>query len=470
MNNPLSKVTVGMYEIHSRILSTSSKCYKAGNFTDFTISTPNGITFKCNKIIFCHQSTWFYNYFKNNQENEILLPFCDDTTVESFISFFYDGKIVLNQSNVIVYLKYAIFYEVEKLQMIVDLFLGRAVNQTNVLHFVKSMISNGLSKYACKYSQMLADILLKDKDALRTQLFSIITSDILYMILRTPKVQEYFGKQKIIEFIDEFDLMKPITSIEDKDNLESLIDWNDKSSYMYFTKYQCNWVTPKTSRKFYSKILDVRRNDNKIFQNESSNAGDKIFRWYPYLWIHNIALAIEVDKSPNVNIVEFFSTLGILKQPINPYDFGFLQISSTPPISNLFLAKNALKKDDSYFLSQDMMFETNKSPFFSIYIDKDAKFLPNEITIYSNIKIKLSDYEYRIQPYPQTVKLTGENSDGKLVDIITSLPFIDGIAKSTYRDKSTFTKFIITMNGEEKGGGNVLRIRALDINGRFLPN
>ena len=167
MNNPLSKVTVGMYEIHSRFLSTSSKCYKAGNFTDFTISTPNGITFKCNKIIFCHQSTWFYNYFKNNQENEILLPFCDDTTVESFISFFYDGKIVLNQSNVIVYLKYAIFYEVEKLQMIVDLFLGRAVNQTNVLHFVKSMISNGLSKYACKYSQMLADILLKDKDAFK---------------------------------------------------------------------------------------------------------------------------------------------------------------------------------------------------------------------------------------------------------------------------------------------------------------
>ncbi|KAH0792218.1 BTB/POZ domain containing protein [Histomonas meleagridis] len=314
---------------------------------------------------------------------------------------------------------------------------------------------------------MLADKLILNNDKIREQLFNSICPKVLFSILKEEKVRQFYSQDKIIEFIDEFNDINPITNIDDKKDLESLINWGDPFAYFYFTKNRCDWTTPKTSRRFLNKVLEIRRRDLMTFSKEANGASDKVSRWYPYVWLHNIAYAQPIGQTPEVKLVEFMSTLGIAKVPINPEAFGFLQIDATEPIHEIFAPRNAVSQDDTYYLSKDMSKEEN-GPYYSIYISEDAKFLPSQFILDSNIPKLFKGERYRDQPYPKSVMLSG-GSKGDDNPLFSSVLLEDGKASVKLITKDSLSFLKVTMNGEENGGGRVFRIKQIDFIGRFLP-
>lgn len=136
--------------------------------------------------------------------------------------------------------------------------------------------------------------------------------------------------------------------------------------------------TPAKTRRHYCEILDIRRTNVSIWYGYSRTAKIRgsVSRWFALKWLQLIQDAefpkteltppspplllareqIDVEalrKWPPLvdDLLLFARTLGVYLPGIDAVAFGLVQVASSPPISPMFAAKNALLEDGNWFLT-----------------------------------------------------------------------------------------------------------------------
>ncbi|OHT04525.1 hypothetical protein TRFO_27969 [Tritrichomonas foetus] len=460
------------YHINTRIIPKALEYLNNKQFID-CILTDGQYKYNAHKIILSQQSQWFFNYFDRHPTldaiQEVPIPFNPNDIMKNLIEFLYSQPLRLTIDNAVTYLKASEVYGIAKLKMVITSYLSDVVhNQNLILKITKQFTEYGLIDSAIEYVGELATILCESPKHKRRIVYDSICPEILAAILKNKKFNKYSETGKI-EIIDEFVGDKQLTENE-KQSLETVIDWSKEKSYLHFVRNSCNWVTAATSRPLIKKILDIRRKDINIFEEEMKNpTSSMISRWYPFVWAECIANATECTKSPTIDVVSYANRLGkITSKSYSPVKYGLLQANATPQFAQLFGVENALHDSDSnYYLSQDMSFDANyHKPFYSLLFSPSSHFFPTKITIRSDIPRKLDTK----RQYPKAIILEGNTGAGQLTDpICDNVEFKDGIADQQLKLNVPVASLKITLKGEEANGGSMLRIRYIDVKGYFMP-
>ena len=463
---------------------------KLGNFIDCVLVYGDE-RICCHRHVLARYSGWFKNYFeehndeffgdgngiKQNYVQEILIPLNPNNVMKQIVDFLYKGHIHFTTELIVSYLYCADFYKISTLEKIAQYQFNelKNVSHETTLFFAKRLIDYNLTSMYLQLAPIIAtqlsNILKKQPTKLvKNDIFKSLNPKLFRKVLEEPAVKDLSDYAKA-QLIDEYVCEDMKLTEEDKEDLASTINWDDKASYKILVSFDCDWVPSKISRNLYKQILDVRRHNidilDKTTQQINNNSKDDhlfVNRWFLFPWIHVIRYSKKCDSNPKINIVDFISRLGFLNHKIDAVGYGLFSTSSSKPISSNYQSKYAFS-DQDYFLTA----LADELPYIAVDFGKHSRV--------SGTKLKLRCHnktEKGIErPYPNPFCVIGtlgnqetlhassieyknlqDDKKYKLLDINPEIPF------QTLK---------VAQESSTEAGFNVLRVLDFEIVGRFLP-
>lgn len=492
------------FHIKHTLLSRTYQFLTRKQFTDCILKDGNN-TFPAHRLILSQRSTFFKSYFENHPQNDgnyqIDLPFNDQNIIKLAIDFMYSQTIVVNMKNIMPVIKASDVYGIDDLRTRAFAFLKKELtNQPDItfLRIVKEFANLDLVYIFLQQDECierLAGLLINaDMPSKLHQIFDSITPLILAKALKCyrfndPKIKidkiliidrftNFYVTKKIEESKEKTNQIKElnlnsILSNEEKLALESVFTW-EETDFKRFLHYKCDWVSDSTSRNCINSIINNRRNIIKNFESEIQNNSSKADsnKWYTFIWTSAIANSVLVDKSPEVNIISFLNTLGNYidnQNAINPGRYRLIEVNSTPAMDKHFDPTNAIwLNEKKYYLSNIIMNGSSKDaqPFYSFNLGESVNFEITELIIESNIP-RCKDGK---RQFPDIVRIEGITCQNQITKpVYEKIKYGDeGKCSANLHFDSPISQIKITMIGEERNGGNFLRIKFIDAKGHFI--
>ena len=469
-------------------------------------------------LLLSKYSKWFKEQLsqlerKRNEPVIIDLPVNPNSAMQAVIEAFYSGRLNLTIKNATSILKIGVFYGIDPITQIVRHFIQKNLNPTTALVYAAELINLDLIVDAQKLSKCIAGELHEivhspgvPRQISKEQIFkavsdgrvfaSIIKEAIFSKDITDGKtVHPALTEEQKVEIIDEYVGDKDIKIEDEKEQLASAINWDSPNSYKYLVHYKCDWVPPRISRKLLYKILNARRENSKVFKEDSNHANSKLSRWFPFAWIQVTADAIPTKETPLVYVNKFISTFGGCTSPINPSDFGFINANDDHPYtgevySPHFHPKKMLEHSQDYFSALN----SGSVPSATVNYGDIVKIKPKDIFIDCCIPFRPKKQptpqslstQPTFQPLPQKLVLTTSLPNEKIKKSFT-ISLNQPVEKTAqtnqvgntirepadprptiYSFDTPFSKFTIGL--PDKAEETILRIRKVDIYGQFIPN
>lgn len=467
--------------------------------TDCILKDGNNI-FHAHRLILSQRSEWFKKYFKDHPQNgndcQVLLPFNNQNVIKNIIDFIYNQVIKVNFGNIMSIIKAADVYGIEDLKKHALSYLKIELTKLtdhSFLKIVKEFVDYDLDNIFIQQAdsiERLSSLLLNSDVRQMNNIFNSISPVILARILKTQKFKD--PKQKIdrLTMIDNFTnfyIQKKveqntsknkysILTQEEKSAFENVFTWGE-NDYIRFLRYKCDWVTDSTSRRNINTVINNRRTMISNLASEitkSSNSKLETCNWYPFVWISAVSNCNLTDSSPHVNIISLLNTLdGFIdnQKAINPGKYNLIKIDSSPELNKHFNRNNAVwLENSSYYLSKTQINESSSvadiQPFYSFNLGECAHFEVSELIIESNIpRCKNGKRQF-----PDKVKIEGIKCDGQITEpVYDNIKYdAEGKCKTAIHFKSPIAQIKLSMVGEERNGGSLLRIKFIDANGHFI--
>lgn len=444
--------------LRSRLPVRAHEFFKQGFFLDVTLVSPYD-RYRANRIFLANSSSYFRRVFQSNPGPEIEIPFDEGNIMKEVLNFLRSDKLTFTMRNFHFILKAAEVYEIPSLRDAALFCLRERVDTksfSNTVKFIaRSLIDVGLDDIACEYAPLFVSEMNHPAN-----IFGYLSPRLLAAVLSQPDMNKVPLDDKVA-IIDDFIGDSKPTDERDMRVLEKFVDWTRPESYKLFTRFKCEWVTASTARPMLSKLLDVRRRTLAAMKAEVERAAPVVGRWFPMSWMSSISNGIDETASPIVDIVKFASTLGgAISQPVNPADFGLIQVSSTEPMHSDYSAKNVLVGNDSYFLSKDLMF-TQEKGFVKLELGQNARFVIKRVVIDSEIPRPIGSK----RAYPAAVEMKVRNGKDALVPEIV---LYNGKGDVKIKEDVPCSMALFTMLGKSANGGAVMRVKNVELTGHFL--
>jgi hypothetical protein len=217
-------------------------------------------------------------------------------------------------------------------------------------------------------------------------------------------------------------------------------------------------------------MLDARREIQKQFEAECRRMKGRINRWFLFAWTNKICEGRVSEDKPRIQIVNFASTLGVLKSQINPHDWGLIRVVSSPPLTPNYAGRNALT-EDRYYANKDTSLEVSnpEAPFISFDLGEAAWFRVLHVKLDSHlVRHQRSNLPQLVRAYPKSLHLTGDGVE-KQVALGNAVFDQDGVAELEVKDGVIKSRITARMEATSSAGGSVLRLRHVEFVGQFLP-
>ena len=504
-----------LYSIH--IPFNFAKYKENDIFVDCDYSL-NGQQYHAHKIVLSFYSSLFREYFASTNESHIPIPFGEDY-FQDMIDFFYTRKVDLSDDKIdklIQLYAMSVIYGVKTLETIVFSFIEKVLQQneaekplTIVLSLTKAYKDIKLNQSeAANYKNIYNNfenllrtqtnfinsitrlIAPKNEDAkfFFQELFEstrsylapvkISQNDDLNLFFRsvTPFLlsetlkQLKLSNEQNAKIIDACVKTMSNLSKKDKEDLQTVINWEDDKAYLLFATYDMKWVTDDVARDNLQKLINARSTSLDAFVERANNMEfDNISNWYTISNLELIRSSKNETELPNIDAPWFIGTFGNVSQIYyNPILFRFVDDRSSPCLGpdnfkQLFSSYTFLEPDpkDSteYYVSSP-----NSNPQISI------SFLQNNFLVFS-AKI----YSVPQKPKYQNVELSINSEFIQSKTIPHSED--DNKGKNIHEDSNC-----VTFQLEEPKAANsisfsmrttsphIFRVKYIEIFGHFLPN
>ena len=313
MNNDVS--------INERIESKLKYFQENDTFTDINLILPNNSIIKAHRVVLAHYSIFFNEWLKKQPYSRNLIEFnvCFDidNLFSIMISFFYDNSIIDKPKNRSSLYALAVIYQVHSLEQIMKSQIIKDLSISTVLGYLfpfsrlklhpniknqYTMIFNSFSQLYSKIDFIISYISQNIKQLSKKCIFSSINPHILYLILsKIP--QDIFSDFQKIDFIESYFVYYSYQfSNEEKQLLESVIDFSDSNSYLYFNSFSLEWITDATYRRLVSILLNQRRSTLNFFKKTISNSSIYHSLCLPFSYLSdNINNNINNNLNNNIN-------------------------------------------------------------------------------------------------------------------------------------------------------------------------
>ncbi|KAK8846266.1 member 7 [Tritrichomonas musculus] len=454
-------------------------------FTDCILKDETQNEHPAHAIILARRSTFFREYFQNNNPvngNYVIEIKCNGQTINDLLAFVYSQTINVNYKNIVSLIKASQECGVNDLKEKAFQFLNPRIpllNDNVVLRIIKDFINNGLDKVLISQNQIMRRLttLLINADTAqkKNQIYDSISPLILARLLR-PDSFDNNAKIDKASLIDEFmvrykqnfperDASSLLTN-EEKQEFES--DFESQNLTKLFIHCRCDWLTDATTRRCITQIINQRRNAINNFSQAINNVQENTSQWYPFIWASKIATQIQDGPvNTTVNIVKSLNTFdGFLdaQKPISPLKYGFVKVEASKELNKHFNPENAIWLDNSkYYLSNE---PANGELHYTLCLGDKSRFQVEQLEIESD----LSRIKGKRRQFPDAVKIEGFQCNGE--------PVQSSHQKESFNDEgkcivnlgfqSPISKLKISMVGEERNGGNLLRIKFIDLKGHFI--
>ena len=298
--------------------------------------------------------------------------------------------------------------------------------------------------------------------------------------------------------IDEFHLISPIDNEEDKESLAALFNnFQDENAYLYIVHHKLNWAPSKMTFPLYRKVLALKRESSRKFQENLSNVEQPTSRWISVHWLSTILYAKDSSDIEAYDAIDFCRSFGGKIHNANPLTFGFLHSECSTPlglednssIPKRYIAhygpQGALMPNNQYFTS------INVGAFLNISFGERAFFRIQKIEIESvpkadgdkkmakrpNQSLKI-DRTKRLG-YPDSLKISLNSPNSTELKELhrDNIKYIyneeQGIDKAEYivgddeSDDFVANNLKVTLSSKNKAGGIILRLGRVEVDGFF---
>ncbi|KAH0794579.1 BTB/POZ domain containing protein [Histomonas meleagridis] len=452
-----------------------------------------GKRYPAHRVILAKFCSWFKKYFiehpkQGNAPLEVELPVDPtDQSLDQFLDIIYRGRAHIDVMNIPPLLKMADFYDVPVLREIMRRSYTAANNDSTLIHFVTEFIKLDLTDDAIRLAPSLARNFKKVLDGeklvifTKEQFFNAVSPKVLAAVLNDQcfsNKTQYPDTLKV-ELIDEFVGDTKITDITDQRALASCIDWTEPNSKYHLVNYRCDWLPSDIAFPLYESLLVTRNRSIIKFNKSIKSSKDKLSRWYLFAWATKIHDSHPINTDdPEFDTISFIRTLGGTTQPFNPQPYGLIKtfISAKPIADPQFGPSNVLKDDTSYFMAQA---DQNGPPMVGLDFGDCAELELNEVRVdtttlprkYRPKKIIGNQYYPKcgIKPFAEKLGISvGMSEDECRKSNPLNAQSKDGKFKVSYEGKGKKCRCISVMMTEPSfGGGNILRISGIEVNGAF---
>ena len=412
----------------------------------------------------------------------------------------------IDEDTVICVLAFGIRFQTPILQQKAEEKLGGdgIAQKYNVLYLSKQMIDFSIGHYQCN---AINDILIKYFDEFNMNiLLKSISARTLCSILGSSDFRKERinndSLDEIIDFklylIDEFHLITPIDNEEDKESLAALFNnFQDENAYLYIVHHKLNWAPSKMTFPLYRKVLALKRESSRKFQQNLSNVEQPTSRWISVHWLSTILYAKDSSDIEAYDAIDFCRSFGGKIHNANPLTFGFLHSECSTPlglednssIPKRYIAhygpQGALMPNNQYFTS------INVGAFLNISFGERAFFRIQKIEIESvpkadgdkkmakrpNQSLKI-DRTKRLG-YPDSLKISLNSPNSTELKEVhrDNIKYIyneeQGIDKAEYivgddeSDDFVANNLKVTLSSKNKAGGIILRLGRVEVDGFF---
>ena len=505
-----------------KLESKSLHFFENNLFTDAILKYDDEF-FYAHKIVISSKSRWFSEYFTKNQsfdrispiDKQIIdLPINPDKLFGNFLGIFYGKTVTLTYKTAPSYLYLAVFYGVDQVIEPIKEFIVKKISDRTVFFFVKKFIEYGLyeeSKILTPYIAGQIYDIFNEPNVIRPytlqtiykyvsdgRVFAEILKDNILKKQENKKKENPTKKRRVdpspegkyqktnddeeekhtyltddqkVQIIDEYVGERVIDNDEEREALGSVVDWTGDDSYLRLVHNKCDWLPYRISRPLLSKVISIRRNTCKTFENDCASATDTLSRWFPFVWFTSILDSTEHNETLVINIVDYISSLGHTVNYFNPEDFGLITTTTGSDmgktLSDKFLSKNVLSAD-KYFVG---IGNESTMPGLVINFGKNANILAKSLTIDTKI-----EKPYNTQSQSQRPKIYYRSPDelaiftsfnGKESETI-NVSQMGGFINGTFTDLKLPSKLdSITISLRTKEEIHVLRVKSVDISGSF---
>lgn len=456
--------------LQARIRSDFGRFYDENNFIDCELSSGE-TKYKAYRIMLTYFFGWFKNYFQDHPPQErvvkVDLPCDPDGMFQQVLEILLGKTIHLTTSNVSQFLLIGKYYDSPMIKTLGQIYLKQFLNEKNVLTITKTLISLGLIEETKEYAPMIAKIFMREFNFSRKKVLDSSCPQLLAEMLKDEQCNSLTMKDKIQVICEFMEGKEELTDNNDRKALESVIDWTTGESFKLYLIYPCDWLSFPTSRRLINKVLDLRRQSIIPMEKEVQTSVASICRWYPFSWFHHIQYAKGSTQSPEIDSINFISTLGVLDKMIDAQKFGLLQLVATESFTSFYLPANIFV-ENRYYLSVDATTNPTINPSFSISYGNNTYFQPTSISVNSDLPRKNTEQG---RAYPRILQVNCCTSGGAIADSITQIEFSKSIAKQAIQSPAPIMSVKMTMpqNAYNSSGRQMLRINTIDIKGRFLP-
>lgn len=469
------------FTLHSRVDSIISQFYKDQKFFNCKLIS-SASSYYSHTIVLSKQCKWFYEYFlshpiKNSEIETVQLPCDPDGYFKQFLNLIYSMNENINTQNILKFLKLATFYKCNSVLKILEYIFKDYVNTSTILFLAKDFKELQIPEEVKLLSPFTSNVILEIlsgefNDFTLNDLFLVSDPYLIAATFKEPSFSTISDDEKLslIDKYAEFHICSLNSS--ERESLFSIFNWPDiknKSVITKIARHNCDWLPFSVYRSMSSEILTIRRQSLKSFSSEISKIqSNSISRWYPFSWLSEIRESVLATSSPTVSLVHMISTLGNEVNPLNPHTYNLINtFSSVEPVNVLYYdAQYILLDDQKYFVG----FETGIEPGVGIDIGLYAKFVVESVEIDSLIQKNDSKIDF-IRPYPITIAIAGAEKPDDAFKV--NGPTIE-MENGRFNGKidmngKGYSNFGILMKGSSSRGGNIFRIRKLELVGHFLP-